>query len=891
MAESAVSFFLVNLKKLMMEETELLLGVQDQVCSLSNELEWICTFLKYADIKCRRNDLVKIWVNQVREVAYDADDVIDMFVLKIERHRQRNLITKTTRMLSHIITLHNIGKKIEDIKTRMTEISANKGKYMIDDVEEFSGSKSTGRSSAGASSSIESWPMCRRYKIVEKIEVVGFEDYEKMLVSQLTEGMKRRAVISIVGMGGLGKTTIAQKVYNNGDVKDHFDCHVWVRISKNYNSKNALRSIIKRVMNCTSEEIEKLKGDELARKLHKYLKEKTYLIVLDDVWCVKAWDELKVAFPDEMNGSRILLTTRKEDVASYADARKLPYRLRFLSEAESWDLFCRNVFPEDAGSDFSPYLEKIGREIATKCEGLPLALVVLGGLLSSKKKYPSEWQDLLTNITTQLREGKNKISTIFDLSYTDLTYNLKSCFLYCSLFPLDFEIPAEKLIQLWVAEGLLLEKWRSAEEEAEEHLEELVSRSMIQVIKRSSDGRVKTCRVHHILRELSIIESKETHFLHIHGTQDSTFPTKTRRLAIHSQVAEYIPQKYSTSYLRSVLCFTLKKEGLKSSEAVLFFRGLKLITVLDLEGVLISKLPCEIGNMIHLRFLGLRNTFIRKLPSSISNLCYMETLDLRSVLLFVLPNVIRKMQRLRHLYVDQGGKIDHLEFGCFRNLRTLWMIEAGSWIREDLAKSTNMIKLGIFGDLHMHGKALNDAVDKLYKLRSLKLKAKTALPAMYFSRHLHLHKLSLNGQLERLLHPSEFPPSLSKLTLSATELKQDPMPVLGKLPNLRILKLHKRSYVGKKMVCLTGLFSRLEVLELTDLPELELWEVQEGAIQNLVCLFINGCLSLKMLPEELSCIVTISELCVTNMPAEFKQKIQENGDDWYKIRHIPLRTI
>lgn len=274
------------------------------------------------------------------------------------------------------------------------------------------------------------------------------------------------------------------------------------------------------------------------------------------------------------------------------------------------------------------------------------------------------------------------MSRVFDLSYGDLPYHLKLCFLYCSLFPEDRIIPAKKLIRLWVAEGFAQPGRFLEEVNAEEYLEELVRRSMIQVIKRSSNGKVKTCRIHQIVRELSVLETKEDKFLYIHSKDDSASQTSARRLSIRSHIGDCIVHNCSAPRLRTLLCFTPHKERLGKDQMKLLCTGFKFLRVMDLEGVRISKLPEEIGKLIHLRYLGLRSTCIHELPSSMTNLRHVQNLDLRSVRKFMLPNVIENMRRLTHLYVDQAWEVKHLDIGGFRSLKTLSMIAAGSWIKD-----------------------------------------------------------------------------------------------------------------------------------------------------------------------------------------------------------------
>ncbi|KAF3437601.1 hypothetical protein FNV43_RR20357 [Rhamnella rubrinervis] len=230
-----------------------------------------------------------------------------------------------------------------------------------------------------------------------------------------------------------------------------------------------------------SEETPKLAVEDLKAELHEHLKEKTYLIVMDDVWSTQVWEELRVAFPNKSNGSRILITTREREVASHASPTP-PYELQFLDENESWELLQKKVFQ---GGQCLPNLEERGRELARSCRGLPLSIVLLGGILASKEKSHRVWSRFLGNVNSYLAEGVS----ILKLSYKNLPRELKPCFLYVGMFPEESEIIVKDLIEFWIAEGFIHSARNTPiYDVAEDYLEKLMDRSMIQVATKRVDG-------------------------------------------------------------------------------------------------------------------------------------------------------------------------------------------------------------------------------------------------------------------------------------------------------------------------------------------------------------------------------------------------------------------
>ncbi|XP_058112041.1 probable disease resistance RPP8-like protein 4 [Magnolia sinica] len=480
-----------------------------------------------------------------------------------------------------------------------------------------------------------------------------------------------------------------------------------------------------------------------------------------------------------------------------------------------------------------------------------------------------------------------------------MPYYLKPCFLYFGAFPEDDEIYVPRLIQLWIAEGFVQRRGEEEMEDvAEDYLDELISRSMIQVGSRRSNGTVFICRIHDLLRDLSISEAKEERFLEVHGNMAPELPTKARGLAVTcGDINKSISLNCSTPQLRSLLRFSREDQMLEKPQLKIIWGAFKLLRVMDLRRVRISSLPDEIGYLIHLRYLCLIRTRLERLPSTITRLSNLRTLDLRGTNVHMLPDDIWKMEQIRHLHLLTTARLpvqisNVMQIHRVSNLQTLKYVKEGSWIEDGLEKLTNLRDLGIEGDLKM---ALSRSITKLASLRSLRLEASPncSIPAFpSFSNHHHLFYMNLVGPFEKLPDVHEFPPNLTELFLRGSQLEHDQIGTLEMLPNLRRLCLLSKSYIGKEMVCSVGGFPLLDYLYIYDLDELEEWIVEEGAMPNLRRLEINKCRRLKMLPDGLRHISTLQDLQLRSMPEGFIERVRkDDGEDWFKIQHVPALTI
>ncbi|XP_019155098.1 PREDICTED: putative late blight resistance protein homolog R1B-16 [Ipomoea nil] len=340
--------------------------------------------------------------------------------------------------------------------------------------------------------------------------------FEEIRDQLIRSGSSGREVISIVGMGGIGKTTLTRRLYEDPLVLSHFDILGWTVVSE----KHDVRRMLLDLLNNKAAKSDEVTDGEMAEKLKKCLSGKRYLIVLDDIWSTRSWEGIQLCFPDDNCGSRILLTTRHKEVADSADSSgNRLHTLGFLNKEESWDLFCKS-FPGIQSLPFE--LETIGRKVVDKCHGLPLAIVVVAGVFPKLNKTVEEWQNFekQTNslvVTTDLSEQCSRILT---LSYNYLPLHLKACFLYLSTIQEDEEIIVKRLIRLWIAEGFVeLINSENLEEVAHGYLQDLADRSLIQIQKRRFSGKIKTCRMHDIVHDFCVREAIKEKLLNVDNKQ------------------------------------------------------------------------------------------------------------------------------------------------------------------------------------------------------------------------------------------------------------------------------------------------------------------------------------------------------------------------------------
>ncbi|WVZ03065.1 hypothetical protein V8G54_023871 [Vigna mungo] len=887
MEESVVTFVLDHLAELVAREVNLLYGVEDRVQSLQYELQMIKELLNTTK---RKKGMEHVVLNQIRDVAYVAEDVIDTFVAKVAISKRRTILGRMLRGFGRLRLLHHVAEKIDMIKATLNEIRVNKDKY-----DAF---KETNNNQSAAEEAEEEKRAQSLQKLRRNVEedVVGFIHDSKNIINLLLEGGSNRKAVSIVGMGGLGKTTLARKVYNCSQVKQHFMCRAWVYVSNECKVKDLLIGLFKHLMLNFEEQQRKgnergkknagdvndLSEEELKELVRKCLERKTYLVVVDDLWKKQDWDEVLDAFPDNNKGSRILITSRLKEVALHA-GHDVPHYLQFLNEEESWELFRRKVF---RGEDYPSDLELLGKQMVRSCRGLPLSIIVLAGLLANKEKSHREWSKVVGHVNWYLTQDETQVKDIvLKLSYDNLPMKLKPCFLYLGLFPEDFEIPVIPLLQKWVAEGFIQDTGnRDPDDVAEDYLYELIDRSLVQVTRVNFNGGLKTCYVHDLLRDLCIAESKEDKMFEVCTNYNILIPTKPRRLSIYSDMGHYISSSNNDhSCIRSLFFFGPRYD-VRRREWKWLLENFKLVRVLEFGPNRCQKIPSNLGNFIHLRYLRINSKHVTFVPDSILNLWNLQAIDLgiwKHDDPISFPIQMWKLKHLRHLNtqgpIKLRGRCSPSSYEKMWNLQTIPPLVLN-------AQATSLIEKGIFPNIKSMGLDVKDHgyegkfPNLLQNLQQLMHLNKLVILLGSKPRELvqNLGQLScltilvIDNVLTLLASEVIFPPNIKELTLSWIKyITHEGINSLGNHSKLKFLRLlgNPLSEYSFDFNCVGGSFPQLEVLQMEYL-KLRKWKLGNGAMQRLQNVIIHKCQSLDNLPTELCSLNRLRKVHITNSPSK-----------------------
>ncbi|TVU25842.1 hypothetical protein EJB05_28352, partial [Eragrostis curvula] len=875
------------------EKVNNLRNLDEKIEKMRKQLTTMSNVIRQIGTVYLTDEVVRGWIGEVRRVAYRVEDVMDKYSYHSLQMAEEWFLKKYFIKGSHyVFVFSQIADEVVKIEKEIQQVVELKEQWLQpsqlvpDQLTEMERQRSQ-----------DSFP-----QLVKDEDLVGIEGNRRMLTEWLYSDELVSTVITVCGMGGLGKSTLVTNVYEREKI--NFAAHAWMVVSQTYTMDALLRKLLRKIgaEQQLLANIDQMDVFDLKEEIKKRLESRKCLIVFDDVWNQEVYFQMCDALQN-LSGSRIIITTRQNHVAALAPpTRRLD--LQPLSSTDAFDLFCRRAFYSTKNHECPKELVTVATSIVSRCQGLPLAIVSIGSLLSSRPQTQYIWNQTYKQLRSELSKSDN-VRAILNLSYHHLSGELRNCFLYCSLFPEDYPVSRESLVRLWVAEGFMTSKGKNTPEEvAEGNLMDLIQRNMLVIVENDEQGRVSTCTMHDVVRDLALDIAKEERF----GTASDygtmiLMDKDVRRLSSYGW-KDKTPLKLKLPRLRTLVSLSTISSSPDMLSSILSESN--YLTVLELQDSEITEVPASIGALFNLRYLGLRRTKVKALPDSVEKLYNLQTLDIKQTKIERLPRGITKVKNLRHLLADRYDDEKQSAFRYFKGmqapkdlsnleeLQTLETVEASKDLAEQLKNLTKLRSVWVDNIGATDCANLFSTLSNMPLLSGLLLSATDENEALSFDAlkpcSTELHKLIIRGRwatgtLECPIFRG-YGTHLKYLALSWCDVGEDPLEMLAPyLPNLTYLRLNNMRS-AKALVVSAGSFPYLKTLVLKQMPNVNLLVIESGALPCLEGLYIVALTELDKVPQGIVSLRSLKKLWLLNLHKGFTAQWQQNRMH-QKMQHVP----